>query len=248
MKLNSMKPAKISRSLRRRPRRSRERREEQARGAADEAQHCSAILPTMSASMTAKTMPTINRRGDQRRAFRRHNVLRDHVGDAAGMVGSRAERRGEDGRREDADAVGSEVLQEPGHRRQDGGAPIFLLNRAAKLVTARRLVLASGAASLISDGYCGLRTRSFFASCSASSISPRAGQPVGALDNVEAAERHQHRRNDRAGVHPAPGAEFGQNREDEKADRGAGERADRLKGERAEHQLATASSSGCFPR
>ena len=34
-----------------------------------------------------------------------------------------AERGGEDGRRENADAVGAEVLEEPGDRGEDGGAP-----------------------------------------------------------------------------------------------------------------------------
>ena len=61
----------------------------------------------------------------QRRALGRVDILQDHVGDAAHMVGCGAERGGEDGRRENADAVGSEILQEPRHRRQDGRAPVF---------------------------------------------------------------------------------------------------------------------------
>ena len=42
-----------------------------------------------------------------------------------------AERRGEDGRREDADAVGSEILQEPGDRREDRRAPVFAVEQGA---------------------------------------------------------------------------------------------------------------------
>ena len=63
-------------------------------------------------------------------------------------------------------------------------------------------------------------------------------QPVGALDDVEAAERDQQRRNDRRGEHPAPGPEVGQSREDEIADRGAAEGSDCLEGESPEHEFA----------
>ena len=71
-------------------------------------------------------------------------------------------------------------------------------------------------------------------------------QPIGALDNVEAADRDEHGRNDRRGEHPAPGREVGQSREDEVADRGAAERADRLEGESGEHKLAAAALLGMF--
>ena len=72
------------------------------------------------------------------------------------------------------------------------------------------------------------------------------GQPVGALDDVEATERDEYGRNDRAREHPAPGAEFGKDREDEKTDRRAGQRADGLEGECAEHELAALGTRDVF--
>jgi hypothetical protein len=63
----------------------------------------------------------------------------------------------------------------------------------------------------------------------------------------EAAEQDQHRRQDGARVHPAPGVEGRVAGEDQRADAGAGQSADRLKGERAQHEPA-ARGSGCSRR
>jgi len=60
--------------------------------------------------------------GDHGRALGGEDVVPDQVADAADVIGGAAQGGGQDGRREDADAVGAEVLDEPGHRGEDGGA------------------------------------------------------------------------------------------------------------------------------
>ena len=59
---------------------------------------------------------------EQRGAFGRHDVAADDGGDVVGMAEIVAERARQDGGREDADAVGPEILQEPRHRGQYRGA------------------------------------------------------------------------------------------------------------------------------
>jgi hypothetical protein len=68
-------------------------------------------------------------RGDQGGSLGGRDVVGDQIGDAAGMVGIRADRRGEDRRGEDADAIGPEILQEPGNRREDGRAAVGLVEQ-----------------------------------------------------------------------------------------------------------------------
>jgi Peptidase A4 family len=64
--------------------------------------------------------------------------------------------------------------------------------------------------------------------------------------SAEASECYEDGWNDRACEHPAPGAEFGKDREDEKADRRSGQRANRLEGECAEHELAALGTWDVF--
>jgi hypothetical protein len=137
-------------------------------------------------------------------------------------------------------------LQEPGDGRQDRGAPVFAIEQGGKAVT--RLGCSFGPWRHELD----LRRILRLAHQEPLRLPLRLvdvatrGQPVGALDDVEATECDEDGWNDRAREHPAPGAEFGKDREDEKTDRCSGERADGLEGECAEHELAALGTRNVF--
>ena len=146
----------------------------------------------------------------QGRALGCVDILQDHIGDAANMVGSGAKRRRKNGRREDADAVGSEILQEPGHRRQDCRAPVFAVEQRAIAPILRGPSLGFGRGELDFSWILRFAHQESLGFALRLIDLPPARQPVGALHNIKAAKRDQHSRNDRAGVHPSPGAEFRQ--------------------------------------
>ena len=197
MKLNSMKPAKISKRLRAAGEVRRQRGQQQARGAADEAEDLQRDPAHRVGQHDGEDDADDQQAGDQRRALGGGDVVGDQIGDAAGVVRIGADRSGQDRRREDADAVGAEVLQEPGNRGQDRGAPVGLVEQRGVARAGLRCAAVawpSRVASLISAGYCGLRTSSFFTACSALLDFAARRQPVGALDDVEAADRDEHAR------------------------------------------------------
>src|SRR6476469_3814701 len=96
---------------------------------------CDAIRPTTSANKTANKNAENQQRGDERRAFGGDHVLQDHVGDAARVIRTAADRRSEDGWRENADAIGSQILQEPGDGGEERGAPVLAIEQGRKAVT-----------------------------------------------------------------------------------------------------------------
>ena len=57
------------------------------------------------------------------------DIVRDQILQAAHMVGLFAQRRGQNGRGEDANAVGAEVLQEPRNGSEDGGTAVALVEQ-----------------------------------------------------------------------------------------------------------------------
>ena len=119
MKLNSMKPAKISAIWVPPCVAGDAAAIEQAGRAADEAQICRRMLPNLLTSRTANEDADDQQHIDQGRALGREFVIVDEVGEIAHMRALVADRGGEDGRREDADAVGAEVLEKPRDRGED---------------------------------------------------------------------------------------------------------------------------------
>jgi hypothetical protein len=164
-------------------------------------------------------------------------IPQDHVGDAARVIRAATNCRSQDGRGENADAIGSQILQEPGDRGQDRGAPVFAIEQSRKAVTGLGRLFGPRRRELDLRRILRLaHQKPLRLPLRLVNVATR-GQPVSALYDVEATERNEDGWNDRAREHPAPGAEFGKDREDEKADRRSGQRADRLEGECAEHQL-----------
>jgi hypothetical protein len=64
--------------------------------------------------------------------------------------------------------------------------------------------------------------------------------------SAAASECYEDGWNDRACENPAPGAEFGKDRKNEKTDRRARQRADGLEGECAQHELAALRARDVF--
>jgi hypothetical protein len=60
-------------------------------------------------------MPTISSNVDERRALRGQDAVGNQVAQAADMVGAAAQGRRENDRREDADTISAEILDEPRH-------------------------------------------------------------------------------------------------------------------------------------
>ena len=85
---------------------------------------CSQMRPTLSASSDGEHDADDQQDVDQRRALGGEDSVSDQVAETADMVGTGADRRRQDDRREDADAIGAEILDEPRHGGEDGGAPV----------------------------------------------------------------------------------------------------------------------------
>jgi hypothetical protein len=71
-------------------------------------------------------------------------------------------------------------------------------------------------------------------------------QPVGAFGDEETPNGHDHRWDDGAGIHPAPGVQVRVGDQNEIADGGAAKRANGLERECREHQLASAGAGDTF--
>ena len=109
-----------------------ERREREPGRASDETQNLQPHAPHPVGEQHRKDDADDQQNVDQGRALGGELIVGDQVGEVAGVRRLVAKRRGENRRRENPDAVGAEVLQEPRHRGEDGGAPVVVsLNNAA---------------------------------------------------------------------------------------------------------------------
>ncbi len=222
-------------------------REEQAGGTADEADDLQEY-PAHDVGEHDGEQDADDEQGrDHGRTLRGSDVVRDQIGHAARMVRVGAEGCREDRRREDADAVGAKVLQEPGNRCEDRRPSIGLVEQrgvallasfSRACITAWREIDLRGILRLADQELLG---RLF----SLLDLAARE-QPVGALDDIEASDRDEQGRDDGRGVHPSPRAYFGEGREDEITDGGACERADRLERECAEHEPPASRARNAF--
>src|SRR3984957_13649349 len=109
------------------------------RGARDFHQRRSVCSPSVAAGSTLNATQLIGQqngernaddqqRSDQRRSSGGQNIVRDEVPQATHMV-LFAQRRGQNGRGEDADAVGAQVLQEPRNGSKDGRPAVAFLEQ-----------------------------------------------------------------------------------------------------------------------
>ena len=108
-----------------------ERREREPGRASDETQNLQPHAPDPVGEQHREDDADDQQNIDQRRALGGELIIGDQVGKVAGVRRLVAEGRGENRRRENPDAVGAEVLEEPRHRGEDRGAPVFVVNNAA---------------------------------------------------------------------------------------------------------------------
>ena len=98
----------------------RQRRKQQADGAADEAQELKADAAYAIRQQHGEDDSHNQQDIDERRSLGRQNVALNEFGGIARMIDASADERRQDGGREDADAVSAEVLQKPRDRSENG--------------------------------------------------------------------------------------------------------------------------------
>jgi hypothetical protein len=150
-----------------------------------------------------------------------------------------ADHGGQNGGREDSDAVGAEVLQEPGHRGENGPAQM----NAGEQRRPRRMLVR------LCVGDCGADRSAqddLFRIWRIAAQQPRGrhlglfdpptiGEPERALDHEKTADDDRHGEQDGAGIHPAPGADIGIFVQDQKSDGRARKATNGLKAECRKH-------------
>ena len=223
------------------------RRDEQSQGAADEAEDLQADAAGPVGEQDGEDDADQQQQVDQGGAFRGNHVVVDEIGQVPDILVLVADRSGEDGGRENADAVSPEILQEPRNRRENGGAQVFRMKQRGIAASAGTALMRAGRVGQTHLSGIGRVPREQpqdlilgFALASAD------GEPMRALGDEKPSEQNEDRGNDGARIHPPPCVQFGMVRQDQIADRRSDERAGRLETEGGQHQLAAASGGGAF--
>ena len=219
----------------------RERREEQAHGTADEAEDLQPDAANPVGEQHGEHDADDQQNVDQCRALGGHDIVRDHVAEAADVIGLVADGDRQDDRREDADAIGAQVLDEPWHRGEDGGAPVAAAEQRQEGSLRPMLRARGGGGAAKLDCFRILRTAGEQACdrflCRVMLAVDR--QPVGAFDYEKAPDRHDECRDQRRSrTSSARHSSCGWSTEHDAADAGAGERAECLEAKRSQHELA----------
>jgi hypothetical protein len=203
---------------------------------------CRRMRPTRSASRTAKTIPV-----DQGRALGGHDVALNEVTDVARMLVPGADKRRQDGRCENSDAVGAEILQEPRDRGQDGSSEVSSPEQGGPVATAL-MADRDGLRTMQHDLFRVARlARQEPLGCRRGLLDPPAEyEPGRALHDEKPADDDRHGKHDRTGVHPAPSPDVGVLIEDQEADGGARQAPDGLEAERAQHHAPADAARHAF--
>ncbi len=217
-------------------------------GAADEAQHLQPDAADPVGHQHGGENAHDQQRIDQGRTLRALEVAGDDSRHIVGVADLVSECVGQDGRREDADAVGPEVLQEPGHRGEDRGAAVLpveeLTPAAAPVVAAVGSVGEFGQPHLL--GILRLAREQAPQLALGIGAAAAAHQPLAAVTHEQAGDHDERSGHDHDAVHPAPGIQRGIQGQDHEAQRRADQRADRLEGEGCQHQLAAVTAGNAF--
>ena len=154
------------------------------------------------------------------------------------MVRGVSDGGGQDRRREDTDAVGSEILEEPRYRRQYRRTTVLFVEQREKSRSRRRTVCVPRVRHKRDVRRVhGLACEQPFGRRFGAVHRAAHDQPVGAFGDVESTGGDDEGRNEGRRVHPAPRVEFRPSQQDEVADARPSECAHGLKGKGPEHQF-----------
>ena len=198
MKLNSMKPAKINAISGRASKSLDNAAISMPAAAADKSDHLQPDAADPVRQEHREDDADDQQHRDQRRAFGGDDIVQDQVGDAADMVDLAAEGRGEDGRREDADAVAADDPAGTTASRPDSGRAVALLRNSARVSGrfggphGRWRQLACRATARFCRDKAARGTSRRFAAASARSWAPRICSQLGAFGDGKAADRDGH--------------------------------------------------------